>query len=168
VDREHLVTQLGLNHYVIHKNVEGLSHADTLIQPQPAGNCMNWVLGHIVRTRNEAIEILGPKPLLPPEKFATYTTSPIREGARAVRFEELLRDYDALQQPWAEALRAVTPAAWAKPAPFSPTGNKNESLGSLVATLVFHESYHAGQIGLLRRLVGKPGVIQPPQRRAPA
>jgi hypothetical protein len=24
----------------------------------------------------------------------------------------------------------------------------------------FHESYHAGQVGLLRRLLGLPGVIQ--------
>jgi uncharacterized damage-inducible protein DinB len=33
-----------------------------------------------------------------------------------------------------------------------------------LAVLQFHEAYHAGQVGLLRRLLGKPGVIKPPQQ----
>jgi uncharacterized damage-inducible protein DinB len=42
----------------------------------------------------------------------------------------------------------------------SPTGNPNESLGSLLATVMFHQAYHAGQLGILRRIVGKPGAIR--------
>jgi uncharacterized damage-inducible protein DinB len=28
--------------------------------------------------------------------------------------------------------------------------------------MVFHETYHVGQTGVLRRVVGKPGVVKPP------
>ena len=37
------VTQL-----VMRLNVEGISYEESLIQPQPAGNCLNWVIGHLV------------------------------------------------------------------------------------------------------------------------
>jgi len=36
----------------------------------------------------------------------------------------------------------------------------NQSLGSKLAVLQFHEAYHAGQLGLLRRIAGKKGAIQ--------
>ncbi len=168
MDRETLLTQFGLTHYVVQKNVEGLSHADSLVQPEPGGNCLNWVLGHIVRTRNELLGLLGRKPLLPVEKFEPYGSTPIKDGSRAIPLEQLLRHYEALQQPWAEGLRGMTPQAFAAPAPFSPTENPDETVGSLLAAVVFHESYHAGQMGLLRRLVGKPGAIKPPARTASA
>jgi len=33
-------------------------------------------------------------------------------------------------------------------------------VGSLLAALVFHESCHCGQLGVLRRLLGKDSVIK--------
>jgi hypothetical protein len=39
-------------------------------------------------------------------------------------------------------------------------GDANGTLGDKLGFLQFHEAYHAGQIGLLRRLVGKEGKIQ--------
>ncbi|MBU1676531.1 DinB family protein, partial [bacterium] len=47
-----------------------------------------------------------------------------------------------------------------EPAPFSPGNDETETVGSLLAGLAFHESYHCGQLGLLRRLLGKDGVIK--------
>jgi len=34
------------------------------------------------------------------------------------------------------------------------------SLAAKLAGLQFHEAYHAGQLGLLRRIAGKKGAIQ--------
>jgi uncharacterized damage-inducible protein DinB len=47
-----------------------------------------------------------------------------------------------------------------RPAPASPTGNPDETIGSLLATILFHQAYHSGQTAVLRRLVGKPGAIK--------
>ena len=40
------------NYVAITRNCEGLVHNETLIRPQPKGNCANWVLGHIVHNRS--------------------------------------------------------------------------------------------------------------------
>lgn len=43
----------GFNYMALQRNTAGLSHEDSLVQPQPAGNCLNWVLGHILAHRND-------------------------------------------------------------------------------------------------------------------
>ena len=41
------------------KQVDGLSHADSLLQPQPGGNCLNWVMGHLVVNLADILQFLG-------------------------------------------------------------------------------------------------------------
>jgi hypothetical protein len=60
----------------------------------------------------------------------------------------------------------MSPDQMDKPAPISPTGNPKETVGSLLAALAFHEAYHVGQTGILRRVIGREGVVKPP--RVPA
>jgi uncharacterized damage-inducible protein DinB len=43
--------------------------------------------------------------------------------------------------------------------PDSPTGDPDETLGSLLAVALFHQAYHAGQLGILRRIAGESGAI---------
>ena len=45
--------------------------------------------------------------------------------------------------------------------PRNLTGDPDDTVGSQLATFVFHECYHVGQTGVLRRVVGKSGVITP-------
>ena len=33
---------------VVKRNLEGLTHEESLVQPQPGGNCLNWIVGHLV------------------------------------------------------------------------------------------------------------------------
>jgi hypothetical protein len=35
-------------------------------------------------------------------------------------------------------------------------------IGTLLASIAFHEAYHLGQTGLSRRLLGKPGALLAP------
>ena len=163
---ETLQTHLGLTEYVLKRNVEGLTHEDSLRQPQPGGNCANWTLGHIVRTRNNFLGMLAGKPLLDPQKFDRYEINPIEKDSDAVRWEELITAYDQLTGPIMESLGKLTPEKMAEKAPFSPSGNPNETIGSLLAAFTFHEAYHSGQIGLLRRLTGREGAIKSPEAAA--
>lgn len=52
------------------------------------------------------------------------------------------------------ALALLTDERAAQKAPFSPSGNPDETVGSLMGVLVFHETYHVGQVGMMRRLAG--------------
>jgi hypothetical protein len=60
-------------------------------------------------------------------------------------------------------LAGLPPESMDRPAPFSPTGNPKETVGSLLAAFAFHEAYHVGQTGILRRVIGREGVVKPPK-----
>ena len=68
------------------------------------------------------------------------------------------------QEPLVKAISAMPAELLASKPPRNMTGDPNETVGSNLATFVFHESYHVGQTGVLRRVAGKPGVIKPPGR----
>jgi hypothetical protein len=158
-----IVYQFGICSYVLEKNIEGVSHKESLVNPQPGGNCLNWVVGHLTRARNSALQLFGERPMFPEEEFNAYDDNggvPFR-AETAIPFEELKRRFKALQEPLVNGLNRVSPDVMDKPAPFSPTGNPKETVGSLLASFAFHEAYHVGQAGLLRRVIGKTGAIRP-------
>ena len=157
--------QFGISSRVLEKNLEGVSHEESLVSPQAGGSCLNWVVGHLTRSRNQALALFGQKPIFPTEEFDTYDDNggkPFRPET-AVAFDELKRRFKALQEPLVNGLNALAPEAMDRPAPFSPTGNPKETVGSLLVSLAFHEAYHVGQTGILRRIVGREGVIKPPR-----
>jgi uncharacterized damage-inducible protein DinB len=160
--------QFGLTSYVLERNVAGVSHEESLINPKPGGSCLNWVVGHLTLSRNHALQLFGQKPMYDNEELAAYVGDdnvPLtRENA--ISFEELKHRFKALQEPLVTCLDGMSQADMDKPAPFSPTGNPKETMGSLIASLAFHEAYHAGQTGLLRRVIGREGVVKPPKATA--
>lgn len=162
MNTELLTTQLSYTHYVVKKNTDELTHEESLSQPQPGGNCVNWVVGHIIASRNGLLELLGEEPVWPKEQAERYRRGgkPITDGSDAVSFDRMKKDLDRSQERIMSALEHFDPERLAEPAPWSPFGNENETYGSLLAGLAFHEAYHAGQTGVLRRLAGKDGAIR--------
>ena len=156
-----LMTQLGYTHYVLQKNTNELTHEDSLSQPQPGGNCLNWVMGHIMASRNGLLELLGEEPIWTKEQTDRYQRGgkPVTDGSDAVSFDQMKKDLDASQERIMNGLKRFDPERLGEPAPWSPVGNENETYGSLLAGILFHEAYHAGQTGVLRRVMGKEGAI---------
>jgi len=62
-----------------------------------------------------------------------------------------------------ELVKRTSPKQLSAAAPFSPTGNPNETAGTLLASIAFHEAYHLGKIRLSRRLLGEPGALLAPR-----
>ena len=155
MDSESLEMLFGYNHSTLHENIAGLSHTDSLIQPHPGGNCLNWVLGHIVATRNQVLKLLNKEPILSEEEAALYKrgSPPVTDGARALPLERLMSDLDLSQKLIVAGLKEASESDL-----MSRAGN--ETVGRQLALLHFHEAYHAGQAGLLRRLAGKEGAIK--------
>lgn len=153
----------GIVRQVVALNAAGVSHEESLTQPRPGGNCMNWVLGHLVALYEKSLEIFDPKATTPDQGLARYVrgSDPITEPGDALDFAELLRLWDDLAKRHEEGLAALTRADLAKPAPFGPDGppSEGDTVGGLLATIQFHQAYHAGQLGVLRRIAGKEGAI---------
>jgi uncharacterized damage-inducible protein DinB len=153
--------QARLAHRVVRLNVDGLTHEESLVQPRPGGNCLNWIVGHLVWVYAGVLPMLHQEPVLPQDVLSRYA-----RGAPALRNPDEARDFGELTAAWDEATRRVDAGLAAfpaeelsRPAPHSPGGDPDETIRSLLSTIFFHQSYHAGQTGVLRRIVGKPGAI---------
>lgn len=147
--------QLTTTHWVWNETLKGITHAQSLVQPAH-GNCLNWVGGHVVASRNGLARLVGADPIWEQGRVDRYKRgSAAITGAAddVVPFEEIVADYNRAQAPLLEALRALTPDDLARQV-------SDKTLGLDIQFLLFHETYHVGQLGLLRRLVGLPGVIQ--------
>lgn len=146
---------------VVRLNLEGISHEESLIQPQPAGNCLNWVVGHLVSAYQSVFPLLGQKPGIGEERLKPYArhSSPLKDRAEALPLQELLVAFDQASERFDEGLASLDSKELGELAPHSPTNDPKETVRSLLASISFHQAYHAGQTGLLRRIAGKPGAI---------
>ena len=156
-----LAVQLGYNNYTFHRNTEGISHQESLAQPHPGGNCLNWVVGHLATSRDQMRGVLGLTPTLGETDNPVYARSaePLTEAEKATDFGRLTAAFAEGQDEIVAAVNALTPEQLAAPAPFSPGNNPKETVATLLAGLVFHEAYHIGQTGVLRRIAGHAGVL---------
>jgi uncharacterized damage-inducible protein DinB len=161
MDPQVLAFQFAVGAFVFERNLTGVTNEESLRRPQPGGNTMNWIVGHVVRTRNQALGLLGEKPLFDDHDFEAYGAGGSK-AAHTLPLDELKHRFDALGPALGSALARTTPQQLSAAAPFSPTGNSNETVGTLLASIAFHEAYHLGQTGLSRRLLGKPGALLAP------
>jgi len=154
--------QAGMVHQVVKLNVEGVTQSESLIQPQPAGNCLNWVLGHLLAVYHQVLPLLGQEPVIESSVIQRYNrgSAPMLDGTEALDISELTAAWDECCMRVDAGLAGLSAETLAAPAPRSPTGNPDETIGSLLSTVCWHQAYHAGQTGILRRIAGKPGAIK--------
>lgn len=156
-----LSLQLRYTTHVFNANLAGLSDDDALRQPEPGGNCLNWVAGHVVGTRGAMLDLLGQERPFPAARYERYRrgSAPVTGAAEALPLAAMAADFAATAVPLRAGLATMTLERLAGRAPFSPGGRDDETVGSLLAGLVFHEAYHIGQLGTLRRLCGAAGAL---------
>jgi len=150
------------SYLAIKRNLEDLSHADSIVTPASGGNCLNWVLGHVVLARNTAVTLAGGNPSPIADRMDVYRRGSSPCGSQGYLDLATLRGFlDDSQQQLLPALAALSDTALASPVPVPY--NRPPLTGSVrdaLARLVYHEAYHNGQIGLLRRIAGKEGAIK--------
>ena len=144
----------GLNHRLIHMQIDGLSHEDSLLQLPFRGNCFNWVLGHIIVNRDVALVTLGEDPFWSNEESSRYAadSAPVTGDEEALRLERLVVDLDRAHEGLDAALGRVTHERWTTPA-------GGRTVGEQVTFLMWHETYHTGQTEYLRQLAGKDDAV---------
>ena len=145
---------------VLRMNLEGVTQEESLVPP-PAGNCMNWIVGHLLCVYNDVLPLVGQQPVVAKESLQRYGrgTPPLRDATEALPLTEMLSRCDEAVNRFEVGLSSLTPTRLDEPAPFSPTQNPNETVRSLLTVVAFHQAYHVGQTGVLRRIIGKSGAI---------
>ena len=146
---------------VIGMNVAGITHEESLMRPQPAGNCLNWVIGHLLWAYNNLLPGLGQEPVLPPGSLDRYKRGqpPLERDGDAIEFGTLLGAWTEAAARVDMGLAALAPEALDAPGVTTGSDARDETYRVSLNTLMFHQAYHAGQTGVLRRLVGRAGAI---------
>ncbi len=144
--------------------LEGIGEEEWFTMPAGVNTHLAWQVGHLAmaeyglclfRIRGRKSEDLD----LMPSKFRKQFSRgsvPDPEPANHLPPAELLETFHRIHQLCLEEMAGFTPEQLAEPCdmPYAVYGNK---LGGLLFCSL-HEMIHAGQIGLLRRLLGKPPV----------
>ncbi len=142
------------NLWVLERQLDGLSHADSLLQPEARGNCMNYVLGHILVSRDAVFRLLGLSQMLSPEEYARYDSDVegiIEDSGDVIRLEKLKTLLTQSTEDLQVAIEQLTDDELEKE--IKP-GESSTTLGQRLEFFGWHETYHIGQTEYLRQLAG--------------
>jgi hypothetical protein len=157
--REQILKAFQDNLYVIHRHTFEITPQESLIEPPFRGNTINWVIGHIVVGRDEVLNLLDARPVMThPVDIETYQSGsdPQAPGYKPMPFNRLMDHLNESQKRLEKALSRMPNAAFAKTIQ-TPKGPR--SLLEVINGLHWHETYHAGQLELLRQLAGRNDAI---------
>ncbi len=133
--------------------VAGITHEESIRASIPGLNGMNWVLGHVTHVNASILALLETPAEPSAEELSRYAPGapPLGVAAEDAVDFEILRDALVRQGPLLdEALGRASAELLARPAPPGLGGD----VRSFLHFITFHQSYHAGQLGLLRRALG--------------
>ncbi len=153
--------QFRLNAMSLAMNLKGMTEEHAHVLPPNGGNNALWILGHLVHTRRALMGLLGLDTTtlngVPLDRFARYSER-LEETETPVEMGTLTRLFEESQQVIESAIDGMDDRGLdsALPEP-GPLGAK--TVGELASAIQFHEAYHIGQIGLLRRIAGLPPAI---------
>jgi DinB superfamily len=182
INANDLANAFARNATIVKSQTAGLTQADSLLQFPFRGNCLNWVLGHIVANRDSVLETLGEPPSLGAAgaryKRGTEPEAGDEEGLLTRRalllsikaklepvagdeeglltLGELLAHLERAQERIAAALSRMDENALAREVTIA---ERKATVGQRAFFLYFHETYHVGQTEIFRQLAGKDDKV---------
>ena len=140
---------------ILIQQTEGLSHADSLIQPQPGGNCLNWVMGHLDDGLIALLKVCGgEKPdYIPSFDRYGYGSEPVvGDGEGVLPLQDLVASYEALTNAIIDRLAEMQEGDFDQE---TDIFSGKVTHGYAAFFFFFHISFHLGQLEFGRNLAGK-------------
>lgn len=141
-------------------NLEGVTAAQSIVQPEPGGNCMNWIVGHLVGAQNGVMGLVDEAPVWESDELERAGSAPITSAEGAIDWETMVDRLLRSEERLLSAIDRLDDEGFTDP--FGDEVTRGEFLN----LMAFHQVYHAGQLGLARRIAGLPGVIGAPEPQA--
>ena len=153
---EAMSRQLQMSAYVLKANVGDVTHEESLRTFPPADNPLYWILAHLVATRSHFLRAFGGTPVWSAEECRRFDRhAPPLHAATVAPLRELWQAFDLTQERLIEALGRLTAEDLARPAPKELQDGSVKTVGDALVVAGFHDAYHAGQTGVMRRLLGR-------------
>jgi uncharacterized damage-inducible protein DinB len=141
-------------------HAEGLTHEDSLMQSPYNVNCFNWVVGHIVTSRNALFRNIDGEALWSTEDgLERYRreSDPIKEDGEGVwQLPDLLTALQETQDKIEQRLGVATQEYLDEEIEVE---GRSASRNARILFAYFHDTYHTGQTDLLRQMSGKSDKI---------
>jgi len=146
-----------LNNGVVARTLDGLSDEEVWQSPPGGGNPIGWILGHLAEYRTAMLAILG-SPLQTEWQARLFMRGSVR-GDRSIYppRASIESAWKATHGAMRDAFAAATPEQLSAPSTLDMPGVR--TLADQIAFGAFHESYHVGQMGYLRRQLGHTAVV---------
>lgn len=144
-----------LNEWVLDGVCKDFDNEDWAFQPSPETNHSLWLLGHLAFARRAVLRRLDPDFKKEAWEDDFGIGSKPKATSECPSPEVLRQDLRDIGERLFKRFAKMTPeeaqADWSLPV-------KGYTAEQSIHFFHFHEAYHVGQIGTLRRLRGKPGV----------
>ncbi len=140
---------------ILKSQTAALTHKDSLLQPEPGGNCLNWVMGHLAVNLVEILGILGGESPedLPDLSRYRIGSEPIRgEEDGVLSLQKLIETYTLLNNSVVNRLDQMSEDDFEEEIDFWQGKTRR---GYVAFFYFFHNTYHLGQLEFLRNLAGK-------------
>jgi hypothetical protein len=140
------------------KALHGLDPAELTRTPAENSNPMLWMAGHLAQTRVRLGRLLGVDREVPwPSLF--QRGSPPPESERYPALADIRREWEQAGTALRARLRNMSEAELYGDLEMKIPSTDGTLEGAIVFAL-FHEGYHVGQMGYVRRTLGKDRIAQ--------
>jgi uncharacterized damage-inducible protein DinB len=143
------------------ESVADLAEEDIVLQPPGVPNHAAWTLGHVIHSCQAMAGELGVEPWLPRDwgsQFG-YGSSPTAVVSQYSSKAALLAAMGEASHRLRTALLGMDDTALAEPLPDETVRDILPTKGHAILQVVAaHTAYHAGQLAVWRRAIGKPSV----------
>lgn len=152
-----LVRQFETGTNLFRKALRDIGREPLLTRPGARSNSMLWIAGHVTQFRYRVANVLGAEREVPwGEMFATGAR--ISDPDHYPDGDDILARWNEITPELLRRLSALDGSALDGPTPdrvASPDG----TLRGALTYLAFHEGYHIGQLGFLRKWLGYSSLL---------
>jgi hypothetical protein len=148
--------EISTNLYV--KALAGVARDAFVARPSGSTNSLVWIAGHVLQSRVRLRGLVGEAPEVPwPEIFGP--SGPLADPSRYPSAEELVARWRVESEALVRRLDSIADDALAG-APALRVPSHDGTLLGAVAFAAYHEAYHAGQMGYLRKWHGLSPLVE--------
>lgn len=151
-----IIDLYGLSNGILATGIGDLSDQDAKARSRGgAGPSISWTIGHLCHYKINVLELLGRSRENP---FASTFAQTATDGANYPTLDDLAASFAALH---GELCTALASSADRLEAPMPGSGPHEEKrILDMVLFLAWHEAYHIGAIGAIRREQGRKAIAE--------
>lgn len=147
---------LSLNTDLVMNAVADLSESEAADRPVTGASSVRFLVAHLIDARYYLLKMLG-SPQVNPQEESFRAVETIEDADALPLFKDMKKNWIGVSAHLVPCLEGVA-AEVLNSVPEQPFPVDDGTVLGAVAFLTQHESYHAGQLGLLRKALGNEGI----------